>query len=91
MKLKYSKNKPGYHLAQISKGVVGESSKIKEEVAEFLDAESQGSRVMVIIELSDLLGAVETYIEKQKLGVAVEDLLIMSRITQRAFRNGHRS
>lgn len=85
------KTKPGYHIARIQKGVLGESSKIREEVDELMDAEAQGARVMAIVELSDLLGAVEAYLETQKLGVTMEDLTKMAHITKRAFRNGHRS
>lgn len=82
--------KPGYHLSKIARGIIGESSKIKEELEELIDAEAQGCRVMAIIELSDLMGAIEAYIEKQKLGIGMEDLIKMSYITKRAFQNGHR-
>ncbi len=85
------KTKPGYHITHIQKGVLGEVSKIREEVEELIDAEAQGARVMAIIELSDLLGAVEAYLEKQKLGVTMDDLMKMAHITKRAFKNGHRS
>lgn len=85
------KKKPGYHIAHIQKGVLGEASKIREEVDELMDAEAQGTRVMAIVELSDLLGAVEAYLEKQELGVTMDDLIRMAHITKRAFRNGHRN
>jgi hypothetical protein len=41
------------------------------------------------VELSDLLGAVELFSEKQ-LNLSLKDLIIMKTITQRAFKNGHR-
>ena len=90
MTIEEKKAKPGYHITHIERGVLGEASKIKEEVDELIDAEGQGCRVMAIVELSDLLGAVEAYIEKQKLGVTIEDLMAMAKITKRAFKNGHR-
>ena len=38
-------------------GVYGEFSKITEEVAELLDANSQNCAIMVIMEISDIVGA----------------------------------
>lgn len=81
---------PGYHVTLIKKGVLGESSKIREEIEELIDAEKQGCRVMALLELADILGAIEGYLEKKKYGITLEDLYHMSRITKRAFLNGHR-
>lgn len=81
---------PGYHLASIEKGKIGELSKIVEELQEALDAESQGSKVMVLVELSDLVGAVRLYLEKHHPSIGLEDLVKMSDITRRAFESGHR-
>jgi hypothetical protein len=83
--------KPGYHLATIKKGELGEASKIREEVDELLDAEAQGCKVMAIVELADIVGAIQAYIDKKKYGVTMRDLEAMSAITKRAFVNGHRS
>ena len=83
-------SKPGYHITPIQKGTLGESSKILEEVHELIDAELQGCKVMAILELADLLGAIEAYLENTKYGVTLEDLRLMSSITKRAFLNGHR-
>ena len=47
----------GYHLQEIEKGEIGELSKIKEEIAELEDALEQNSKIMALIELSDLYGA----------------------------------
>lgn len=82
--------KPGYHLEKMYKGILGESSKLLEEVYELIDAEKQQCRVMAIIELSDLIGAMRAYIARQGLGVTMTDLEKMSQITERAFKNGHR-
>lgn len=82
--------KPGYHLTEIKKGRIGEISKIQEELDELKDAHSQGVKVMELVELSDLIGAVEAYLEENHRGYTVEDLLEMSKVTRRAFENGHR-
>jgi hypothetical protein len=80
----------GYHINPIKKGVLGESSKIQEELDELIDAEQQKSKVMQAVELSDLIGAIELYAEKQ-LGLTLEDLIIFKDITKRAFQDGTRS
>ncbi len=82
---------PGYHLSEIPRGVVGESSKILEETLELQDAERQGAKIMALVELSDLVGAIELYLRNRHPSVTLEDLMIMSRITRRAFENGRRS
>ncbi len=81
---------PGYHLRPISKGTFGEASKIEEEVQEFLEALEQGSPVMALVELSDLIGAIEGWLTKYHPTVTLDHLRTMSAATQRAFRNGHR-
>lgn len=88
--LKDMNKKPGYHLSNIPKGILGESSKITEEVLELQDAEKQKCTVMILIELSDLIGAIEEYVKKQNLRITLDDLRTMSSITKRAFINGHR-
>lgn len=81
----------GYHRAQIKKGVLGESSKIQEELDELKDAEEQGVAIMALVELSDLIGSVEAYLEKNHPSVSLDDLRAMSEVTRRAFKNGRRS
>lgn len=80
----------GYHLKVIGKGVVGEPSKILEEFQEWEDARLQGCKVMELVELSDLLGAIESYIQ-DKYNLELKDLQLMSDITKRAFKEGARS
>lgn len=82
--------KPGYHLGDIPKGVLGEPSKIMEEAHEFMDAYNQNARVMELVELSDMLGAVEAFLDRHHPGYTLEDLKTMSDITKRAFENGRR-
>lgn len=80
----------GYHTHDIPKGVFGELSKITEELHELIDADAQDARLMVLLELSDIYGAIEGYLAKHHPSINMEDLKYMSSITQRAFRNGHR-
>lgn len=77
----------GYHIDEIPKGVVGESSKILEETLELLDAERQSS-IMAHVELSDLYGAIAAYAKSH--GTTISDVAAMSKITERAFKNGRR-
>jgi len=81
---------PGYHINSIPKGIPGELSKIKEEIYEAIDAETQGCKVMLLVELSDLYGAIELYLEKYFPDMSMHDLKSMSDITRRAFQTGHR-
>lgn len=81
--------KPGYHWKNIPKGTVGQFSKITEEFHEALDAWNQGSKIMIALELSDLYGAMESYVETE-LNLTMRDLETMSEITRRAFENGER-
>jgi len=84
-------DRPGYHLREIERGEFGEASKIGEEYAEFLDAKEQGIRLMELMELSDLVGSINGYLQKYFPGFSIEDLIKMNIATQRAFVNGHRS
>lgn len=80
----------GYHIAYIPRGQFGESSKIMEEAAEFNDAVMQGNPVMALCELSDLLGAIEGYIERKHPSISFNNLIRMKDATKRAFKEGHR-
>ncbi len=79
-----------YHLKEIPKGVYGESSKILEEVLELQDAEAQDAKIMALAELSDILGAIDGYIERHYPDISMDDLYIMAVLTARAFKSGHR-
>lgn len=79
----------GYHKSKIKKGVLGEISKITEEYDEFIDASLQDSPVMELVELSDLLGAIDAY-STQTYNIGLDDLIKMTRSTQSAFREGER-
>jgi NTP pyrophosphatase (non-canonical NTP hydrolase) len=79
----------GYHLKKIPKGELGQASKITEEYLEFIDALEQGNTVMELLELSDLLGAIESYTRAQA-NISLEELIKMTRATQSAFKDGER-
>lgn len=81
---------PGYHVADIPKGELGDPSKIQEEFMEFLDAIDQDCKVMALVELSDMIGAIAAFLTKYFPGMSIEDLVKMSQITARAFRAGER-
>jgi len=80
----------GYHLTEIPKGTFGESSKILEEVLELRDSEAQGCRLMALMELADVVGAVTGYLRKYYPGMTWGDLYCMAEITERAFQTGDR-
>ena len=79
----------GYHTAKIPKGVFGEASKITEEYYEWLDALSQGVKILELVELADLIGAIEGYAAKQ-YSISLQDLIQMKSLTERAFIDGTR-
>jgi hypothetical protein len=80
----------GYHVSTISSGVLGEASKIQEELNELVDAENQGVRVLMLCELSDIVGAVDAYLEKYFPGFDIHDLVDMAMLTKSAFKDGER-
>lgn len=80
----------GYHNREIAKGEYGELSKIVEELEELQDANEQGCKIMELVELSDLYGAIEKYLENYHLGYDMGQLKKMSDLTKRAFTNGER-
>ena len=62
----------GYHKRTIFKGFYGDISKVSEEVDEYCDAREQGIKIMEILELSDIYGALEAVTELYQL--TMEDL-----------------
>ena len=78
----------GYHKKEIQKGIYGQSSKIKEEFDEFMDAIEQNNPIMGLIELSDMIGAIEAYLKN--FNISIDQLIEMSNATKRAFEDGSR-
>jgi phosphoribosyl-ATP pyrophosphohydrolase len=54
----------GYHITYIKKGKLGAFSKVEEEFYEFVDSQNQDAKIMGLIELSDLIGALHIYLAK---------------------------
>ena len=79
----------GYHLTEIKRGEVGEFSKIVEEFNELQDAHCQNSPIMELVEISDLIGAIELY-TTNKYNITLAQVLRMKDATERAFKNGYR-
>ena len=80
----------GYHIAEIKKGKFGDISKLQEELDELKDCEDQQNKIMALVELSDLYGAIKGYLVKHIPSMTMEDLRIMSEATERAFKDGTR-
>lgn len=80
----------GYHVAEIEKGVLGELSKVREELDELFDAEAQEARIMQLCEAADLVGALRAWLRKYYYDVTLEDLVKMADLNERAFRSGRR-
>ncbi len=78
----------GYHVRKIRKGVLGEISKVREELEEYEDAIEQGIHIMADCELADLYGALEAVADCR--GYTMDDLAAMSDATKRAFKDGTR-
>lgn len=81
----------GYHNKQIKKGRFGEISKIEEEFEEFKDAVEQANPIMALMELSDLIGAIEAYLEHYYPSIGLLHLITMKKATKRAFEDGTRN
>ena len=78
----------GYHINKIKRGKYGEFSKIREEFLEAEDALQQDNKIMLLVELSDLIGAIEAYC--QNSNISLNDLIKMKDATKRVFTDGTR-
>ena len=78
----------GYHKSIIPEGKFGQFSKIKEEFLEAEDAFENDNPVMLLQELSDLIGAIEGFAKKYNISLA--NLITMKNTTERVFLDGTR-
>lgn len=78
----------GYHIAEIKKGVLGQPSKIQEELDELNDAIRQDNTILAACELADLYGALRA--AAIELGYCMVELETMADATESAFRSGER-
>lgn len=74
-----------YHDTDIPKGVLGQFSKIMEEVLEMKDAIDRNAKVMVIAEMVDIIGALELYVEANYPCLTLADLVTMSQLTRQSY------
>jgi len=80
----------GYHIRQIvTVGEFGTTSKIREEVEELEEALEQDNKILALVELSDIYGALEGVAES--LGVTMYDVKKMAEATRRSFESGERT
>ena len=78
----------GYHVRQITKGKLGEVSKIREELNELEDAMNQNNRILALCELADLYGAIKAF--AYTIGSNMEEIKTMADATESAFKDGTR-
>ncbi len=67
-----------WHIRKIPKGTYGELSKIKEELEEAYDSEERGQVLMLLFELSDIVGAAGGVAAKH--GMSLDDLVTFSKL-----------
>lgn len=72
------KKGPGYHIRKIEKGVLGEWSKVEEELIELQDAQEQGVRIMAEVELSDAYGSAQRLLEKHFPEFTMDDVAALA-------------
>jgi len=81
----------GYHLREITKGRLGEFSKIREEFEELSDAMEQDAKILVLCELADLVGAIDAFVKQEFKGsIGFDDVILMTQMTRDAFEEGER-
>ena len=81
----------GYHKTEITKGIYGHFSKIEEEFQELKDALEQKDRILALVELSDLIGAIDGFLKHEFNNiVSLDDVVKFSKLTQNAFETGDR-
>lgn len=79
----------GYHLKTIDRGKYGEFSKVQEEWEELKDSIEQNNKILELIEICDLVGAIEAYCENHH-HATLKQIIDFSNVTKRAFRDGTR-
>lgn len=79
----------GYHKNSITKGQVGDWTKIREEYEEFIDAVEDEDPILQLCEMADLIGAIAMY-SRQRFGIGLEDVIKFSDKTAEAFQEGSR-
>lgn len=70
-----------FHNREISKGVLGELSKVREELEEAEDALDQQNDILLILELADLVGAVG--LVSEKYGISLDQLVTFAKLRRK--------
>lgn len=78
-----------YHKKKIPEWIYWEISKITEEYEEFIDAVEQKSKLLELVELSDMIWAIDWYVNK-KYNMNIDDLITMAKLTHNSFKDGSR-
>lgn len=78
-----------YHKKNIEKGVYGDFSKITEEYEELKDAIDQDCKILILNEISDLLGSIKGFVEKNT-NYNLTDFIQMMELTESSFKEGKR-
>lgn len=73
-----------FHLRKINKGIYGELSKISEELEEAYDAQERDHKLMLMFELSDIIGAVAGVAEKYNF--SLDDLVKFAKLRSEVFK-----
>jgi hypothetical protein len=74
-----------FHKREIKKGVYGDLSKIQEELDEAYDSEEQGQDLMLLIELSDIVGACAGV--AKKYGLSLDQLVTFAKLRSEVAEN----
>jgi phosphoribosyl-ATP pyrophosphohydrolase len=75
-----------WHKRVIIQGKLGELSKVEEELEEAFDAEERGQTLMLLFELSDIIGACG--LVAAKYGLSLDDLVKFSKLRSEVAKNG---
>lgn len=74
----------GFHKRNIPKGEYGKLSKVREELEEAEDAEEQGINLLLLFELSDMIGAIGGVAES--LGWDLDDLVAFAKLRSKVIK-----
>jgi hypothetical protein len=74
----------GFHRRNIPKGEYGKRSKVREELEEAEDAEEQGINLLLLFELSDMIGAIGGVAES--LGWDLDDLVAFAKLRSKVIK-----
>lgn len=80
-----------YHQKDIPKAKFGTMQKIEEEFLELYDAHYQKNKILELVELADLYGAIKGYVNKNYKNISFKQIINFAKLTEKAFTSGKRS